>query len=810
MIDEKMKVDLNEQFSTKTGAANSADAASDKTKFNNTTTSTTPTTLSTVYNDFGEGEFVSDDSCLDEIIVKRKKPKKGKKTDEEGTEITDNGSTVFYEYVDRDKIGEKIFAELYQRFDTELHGFRMDDVSPDSIGILSQCQCLQSWVSLSLDFELPFDKTNIIKGQKYSIRQIMDFVIKDLISRIIVTEDGEKKYIFGASPYIADEKRYFFNEKIANIDAITWVIPTFITILKLHADKNENCIYESKLIEIIRYGLKYINDSFIDFSPAKTDFVSAFADVDEEENSKLKTGWNFTKNCKEPSLYYTFAVGECYLDMYRAFEDILEHLYAKKYSLSEEFMLPLAENADENYEALFDEKRTERADSNKKLARILKMICMPGAPSIQTQVEFSVEEELVIEGTEFDKLNENLRKTGIEIWKRIRTKFADNFFYNDLAATLSEKDIMMSTTSDALFNTVYIVNIMLAGGIDEYFELKVKSASQTRNYKVASIAQREKDNLLESCMLAIQKAFRTYEKLKNQSKDYIVDQFLIGFNERFDEHKALVGELRKLRMKTFSLLPMLIHTNNVISEYLIKYPQYNMVKYLKYILQNRYVSLNAKGEKESHWVWESDGYFSGSNAYYIVALIGFYKYYETYEKKYIPIAGGREALEKDIIEGLEKDTGRISVLKTGHEAAIKTLSAEYEAKLKEKEARILELENLERPVEDAVKAVIAQELEQNIVSILTDVFYTAAGAFTLDFVDSTKDEDGKYSNMLDAFMSMVTANGVTKFYTNDIDYKEGETVDASGYNDAVKKGKSFLYDKILSVITDAQGRKKGN
>ena len=98
---------------------------------------------------------------------------------------TEKSTPIFREYEDKKAVAEKILVELNERFITitengkERKGFRMDDTS-DQIGLLSQCQSLQTLVSLAQDFGLSFTKKNIIPNQKGTIRQMMDIIIEDV------------------------------------------------------------------------------------------------------------------------------------------------------------------------------------------------------------------------------------------------------------------------------------------------------------------------------------------------------------------------------------------------------------------------------------------------------------------------------------------------------------------------------------------------------------------------------------------------------------------------------------------------------
>ncbi len=619
----------------------------------------------------------------------------------------DNSNRVFYKYKSPVEIGEKILDELYARFDFE-KGFRMDDSSKD-VGLLSQCQSLQALLLLTSGFSLKFDKEDYFKdgrtfadGTKPTIRRIMDSVIEDIISRI-VRYNGRKvqnindlendklpetfldkaTYCFDASPYDSSS----FTAEYSYIDAITWVIPTFLLVLKYHATKDdgvEDCKWEKCLIAIIRYGMKYLNNSFI---------TSREIEERLEDSQKLEIGWNFTKDCEEPSLYFTFAVAECYVDFYETFKNHIDYQDALRRERMGFDIPKEIRDAQEKY---------DKNESELKLRALFKAI--NGASYVYSVGENGEE----VATTLYGRLEEFCKKTANKIWKLSKDELADKFFYNDLGRTLDEDVIKMSTTSDALFNSVYIVNILLDAGVDEDIKLQMELAQMSGRIADKNAYQEEYDDLLEVCQLAIQKAMRTYEKLKKESKEYIVDQFLVGFNETFKLHNDLIKDLRKRRIRVFSLAPLLIHSNNVIGQYLVRYPQYNMKKYLGYILENR-LTESENGVTKTKWIWESDGFFSASNYYFISALSEFYDYYDTFEKTYIDISDKKEEAAEEIRAAFKKElesTGDIADLK-------------YE--IAQKDERIKELEAIERPVEDAVKEIVEQTVREKLSEMLCEL-----------------------------------------------------------------------------------------
>ena len=168
---------------------------------------------------------------------------------------TEKKKSIFHTYKGKAEIGAKIFKELYSKFQPDKTlgdtGFYMDDTK--QIGILSQCQSLQALMLLASEFGLDFDDKHIIDPEKenLSIREVMDMVIADVLKGITVKNEVNT-YVFDASPY----ESKLFSVEYSNIEAITWVIPSFLLTLKYHADHGETCQWERQLVEVISYGLK--------------------------------------------------------------------------------------------------------------------------------------------------------------------------------------------------------------------------------------------------------------------------------------------------------------------------------------------------------------------------------------------------------------------------------------------------------------------------------------------------------------------------------------------------------------------------
>ena len=723
----------------------------------------------------------------------------------ENKEISDalnNLNFQFKTYTEKKERAVEIFKELVKKFTpprggkTTADGFFMSEANRD-YGILPQCQSMQALVSLASDYGLDFDTVYDAKFG-LTIRQVMDYVIEDIIARVIKTdpETNEKCCVFDASPYTSGTQ---FTKEYSNIDAITWVVPSLFLILKYHASINEVCRFEDDLIFIVKNGLQYLNDAFIN-------------DESETEKDKLTIGWNFTKDCEEPSLYFTFEVCECYIDMYNTFARVLKYADAKR--TSEEISADVLDDynkAKENFSANKNKKVTAdefgrlhaKYDEYTELVRIFNLI--------NSREEFTDDDEypdIVIKGSLYGELEAKCKRISNNVWRLVNKDLADKFFYNDLRTTLTEEDLRISTTSDALFNTVYIINIMVDAGLDEDLLKLKKEAELAEDRAGADRYAREYEYFLESCQLAVQKALRTYDSLKNDSKEYIVDQFLIGFNENFGNSKEVIGmvsELRKLRMRSFSLVPLLIHTYNVISEYLIQYPQRVMDKYYNYILDNRYVDKN----ENVHWIWERDGFFSGSNYYYILALSEFYSYYEKYEKPLIDIGKDNvkriQSIKEEYHKELSDENGDIGKLNK----QLKEKNDEIDRKNEEIARLEKEMGEITRPVEDAVRDVISDELNKQFMPLLIETISGTAKVLTTPEADDSKDSDEYSRKLKEALFDMV----MTALMSNYCFKRGRKRKTADEYNKLksdLRKDLAAFFDEQISTLENSDKRHETN
>ena len=156
-------------------------------------------------------------------------------------------------------------------------------------------------------------------------------------------------------------------------------------------------------------------------------------------------------------------------------------------------------------------------------------------------------------------------------------------------------------------------------------------------------------------------------------------------------------------ISTYDLVPLYCNTYNLISNYVIKYPQKEMRENLVWLLENK----SPKG-----WYWTQEGFSINSNLYYIYALDSFYGYYRRYEADFLNADGLRNDLAKK-----EREIVRV---KENAEKAIQKNKEAYELSLQEISRRRspldTEVENIVTGVLDSVFSQYFEKTFENYVN----------------------------------------------------------------------------------------------
>jgi hypothetical protein len=603
---------------------------------------------------------------------------------------------VFRQYEELEQIVEKIANDFLQndvfnKSDDDLATKTYEDIIKNGLtyvmasgkeksrsGLLSICPAVLTAMKLWRELSVEKGKSKIKKDTSDTRLKLMEHIKMGINAMLKIIyrgdnqpDDDDDAPVFDASPFEYDENTFTkgLNGR-SYIDSISWAVPVFLKILNLTGKDGTTAFTDKNLRDkakfLAKWCLNYIN-------------VSVIVRTDKEHSSPI--GWNYTR-LKKPkgakrSLNFTYAASTIYLSFYTEYVEIVDALrildrveeltenddlkidisgeYWKNHSILEselkkveDFCEDIEKEDIDDEEAKDPKKDKERSNAKAKFEKIrdaLRVLCKSeNIEKLNTFMEFNDdkcitnEPDVENDGSEDDvgavsRLKWNLENVSADIWNKIGDKIKDKFFYDDHDLTdAKDEAIENGGQTNALFSGLLSIGIILNSAYDE----KVKNETNDTEYS----------KMQDAMLLHIQKTQRFFDDMEEKGNSFDVDTLILRFsqkitdgNEDADEYgpdalsdQALAEQLRKHYIRVNSLTPLLLKTNNIISKYVIKYPQKQMGESLLQISKKR---VRDNKTNKILWLWESDGYNAVATYYYVDGIINFYEYYEKYERMYI-------------------------------------------------------------------------------------------------------------------------------------------------------------------------------
>lgn len=668
--------------------------------------------------------------------------------------------TIFYDYEKRETIGLYIYAELLDKYDEKIGFLLSDDIR--EAGLLTQAQGACSLDVLIGDYKI---MSVLDESDSAKLKAIYEKTIKYILNKV-VCEDGS--FLFDATPYNVD----IFNNEYAYVDSMTWVVSALLGALSFcEADskivEGDTTVSfsdedQKKMLSIISYCIKYLVDCFID--------------ITDKKEKKLSQGWNFTKNCSEPSLYFTYAVSECYLDIYDTFKQIIDkHNIEDKIEQIKSSSTYSLESDTDFYLYLSAEDRMAYESIN------------------EDSEEFKLKKKLFDyvngDGDFYYTLEKQVKLAAKNAWSLVKDGIDSKFYNNNLSGVVDGSTIESSSSSDALFNNVFVINNVITGALDE--EISDRLARAVDDDEMNRI-QSEYDNLLETLQAALQRTIRYNKTLQSKQKDYVINDYIISCNELFEgEVSKKSQELRKKRIKAFTISPLLVKTNNLISEFLTKYPQYEMIKYLDELLMKK---RSTDGEDNYIWIWENGEYQVTSNYYYLTSLSSFYKYIDTYESRFSVIDHDNESYKASLLDAQLQE-----LRKTGEIFKLTDQKNKLQNANDELQNQIRELESRESEVEKVIRNLLKEEVKNNLIVWMTEGI-TALGDDVYEHLFDSE-FDATHANefaFFDSFKKIIVMSFLKTFQER-LKYFDLENNRARDVADYMKRN---MEEKIKAQITE--------
>ncbi len=435
--------------------------------------------------------------------------------------------------------------------------------------------------------------------------QLSDELKNDLVRNIDIILDSIKDYGYNLFPYITPEenqheKGKLFDKNYPYVGAMTWAL-SFFTSVRKAVKLGIIELSERRQAEIVN-NIKLIISNFNSFF------------IDNGDSM----GWGYTLACKTPSLFFTYSVLEAYSD----FEDNV---------------FDITFIGDEELRTVKDEELLKAINKDRK----------EGDKHIDEQWK------------------ENCRAVADKVWSVykdvLKEEFVDDNFISGYRI-VKRDDILKSERSNALFNNIYLVSILLYGYVNR------RSA--------------DKDDVIMTMESALQNVQRVYNQLRRDGMEYLVDTYIIPFKSKHkdkDREDVYIKNLNYKSLVDATLMPMLVKANNIIAFYISQYP----VKQMSALFEDLFDSIQEKAWREhKDFLWENKGYDVKITERYIEAIADFYGYYEEYERDYAKKKNSYDAKTAALVRKA-KEVGREKAIEEANEQANKRYEENVQAVRKE-------------------------------------------------------------------------------------------------------------------------------
>lgn len=552
---------------------------------------------------------------------------------EKGTALDDK--ITFRVYKDRSYIGRKILKDLVAKRDGE---YTSGDKIYHGYYLTDRNKdvgLLSQLYGANGLFTL-INRYNVFNDKKSDETQ------NDLINGIKSTLYDVLNYVetegYDLNPYIDDNinNELFHNPKceVHYIGAMTWALSLFVSAKKA-----------------LRKGLLTFNVDSEEEAKKATEKLSGrlhkqikriiqfFLDTHIDDVGSI--GWGYANGCTEPSLFFTYSVIEAYSD----FEDNA-----------------VIDRDDELLEYL-NEGITNEED---RLEIRYRNLCY---------------------------------KVGDRTWETYK-HYLKNHFFNDrytgtAVTTISKEEILNMSRSSVLFNTLYVVFILLYSYTNNRKQRYDKDEQRT---------EKDFDEIINTITRALQLVQNFYEDMKATGDESIIDRHILSFNQKNALIPNFSKRLNEETIQASPLLPMLVKANNLVAIWILKFPQQSMTDLFDEVLA---------AKNDSKWLWESKRFDLLSTERFMEAIADYFDYYEEHEKNYADKLLNKTRLQKQLTEKIVEEQ------EIAYKRRLKDAENDLEKKAMSKiEQQIRAEYTIEPQIDKKIEAVVAKTIDNRIEEML--------------------------------------------------------------------------------------------
>lgn len=590
-----------------------------------------------------------------------------------------------FKFEESKSVASKILKSFKEFYDKDEESFPLsfkDGKSDGRYGIITDIMALSTYLELqSLEI--------VIAGEDAKI-------FCKLISRIFASVYREETPVFDASPYTAKEVLSSYVETASKI------IPTMVDLrddllVKLNANKDfslayevefpENLLrrvnsvinadfgvgcYKSKDANLLRIcaekliidSIRMLNDSSIINGDGSEEYLIDGKKVVRagiSESTIKYRGWSFKKPLEgrddeyDTSLFYTYLASNAFISLYNSMENFYDALDENKNPYEGENPEFFDSSRRSAYNKFIQDEQFYRKNAD-----------------VLNQFRFAT----ACAGRYIDSV---LRKKGINI----------SFTYVDKDLNAVTMGDLLSGENNHVMNSLFAYAILLNAGVDDdYNTLGKKSMYQTLQFALNNIK-------------------KIYTEFKDQEREDLIDSFTMGDERCPNEERKIMQAWRKSKLPSpYDLVPLYFNTYNLISDYIIKYPQKEMLDNLIWVMENK---------DETHWFWTKNGFNLNNNLYYILSLDYFYIYYYYYEQPIIAkyeMRAKEEQYNKEIAQLKKAHSDALTALKREEEEALSAQKAVFNSQIEQLQNKLDETANTLSPLEQQVENFVRDCMEK--------------------------------------------------------------------------------------------------
>ena len=532
----------------------------------------------------------------------------------EAGDTAEEGQLNFTSFRPKEEIFKAIFEDLSKKVNAEGYFYNSDQ--DRKVGYLSDIYGCTAILSLAGDGSVVLNeeqKASLLKNIRYILKEISDYgftlypYISGVDNEFISEENGEKV------------RRTLFNNSYPYIGALTWTISLLAAVKRCAKRNDEKDEEEHRFLEIDSDLMSEINHLIVKIVDFFNTSVITVPNPNKPEET-LYLGWSYTKNCSEPSLFFTYSVLEAFSDFEDNVLDIERDING--YVIKDGNLVRSFKESESDLKELFEVK------SGLNGVEQWANACASVAKNIYRVYGNVLKDDFVDD------------------------KFLDGF------GVIKYSDILKMDHSNALFNNVFLVSSMLYG----YTNVLIPG---------------ETKEIVSTMEIALQNVQRAIDSLTRKNMDYIVGSYIIPFTNFHNEFGDMyIRKLNYRRISDTTLLPMLMKANNMIAVYITQFPVKKMDALFEQIFDDANIC-------DNEMLWDDKGYDVKITERYIEAIDQFYEYYVAYEEDYTigfekaRLRGIKQGFKEGIAKQKERNKEELAKKDVEKKVAIEEVRKEY-------------------------------------------------------------------------------------------------------------------------------------